>query len=234
MMDRKTAIFRRVANLIWNNECPVCGELIEWDKLLCDDCKEKLPYNDKDICKICGKKECLDHSAIRFDAVYTLMRYEEPIVSAIYDLKNGLILNLAEFSAIEIVKTMKEEGITSEIDLVTAVPMHWLKKEDKNIDQAEVIAKYVAHELEKPLDLTILKKKIGFQVQHRKNTSERKDFAERMFYISPKHPDIRGKTIVLCDDVYTTGATFNKCTELLKELGAAKVIALAIANTERK
>ena len=233
MMDRKTAIFRKYASLIWPTQCPICGEILEYDGLLCDDCIDNLPYNDEKICPVCGKKQCLDHSAIHFDAVYTLVQYEYPVITAIYDLKDGLILNLAEYASVEIAKRMKADGIAEQVDLVTAVPMYWLKKEDKSINQAEAIARYMARELEKPYDFSLLKKKRGFQVQHKKSVSDRRAFADKVFYISPKHNDIKGKTVVLCDDVYTTGATLNSCTDLLKELGAEKVIVMAIANTEK-
>ena len=233
MMDRKTAIFRRCANIIWNNVCPICGELLEYDGLLCDKCIEELPYNNDKICPVCGKTICFDHSQILFDAVYTLVKYEEPVVNSIYDLKEGRILNLAEYAAVEIANKMKEDGTAEKVELVTAVPMHWLKKEDKNINQAEAVAKFMARELEKPLDLTLLKKHRGYQVQHKKKASDRREYANKKFYISPKHSDISGKTVLLCDDVYTTGATFNRCTELLKQMGAEKVIVMAIANTEK-
>ncbi|MBQ6634578.1 MAG: ComF family protein [Ruminococcus sp.] len=231
MTDRKKMMLRRAANIIWTNECPVCHKLLEWDELLCEDCSNKLDITDLKLCPICSKQTCLDHTALKFSRVYAQCLYEDSVVNAIYDLKNGLTLNLAEYAAKELSLQMKEDGTARQIDLVTSVPMHFLKKQDKNINDADKLAKFFSSELDKPCDLKLLGKKRTKTVQHRLTAAQRKENAERSFFILPKHADITGKTLLLCDDVYTTGSTLNTCAGLLLEMGADEVICAAIATT---
>ncbi len=231
MTDRKRMMLRRAANIIWTNECPVCHKLLEWDELLCEDCSNKLDITDLKLCPICSKQTCLDHTALKFSRVYAQCLYEDSVVNAIYDLKNGLTLNLAEYAAAELCKQMKEDGTLRQIDIVTSVPMHFLKKQDKNINDADKMAKMFSRTLGKPCELKLLGKKRTGTAQHRLTAAERKLNAEKSFYILPKHKDITGKTLLLCDDVYTTGSTLNTCAGLLLEMGASEVICAVIATT---
>ena len=59
----------------------------------------------------------------------------------------------------------------------------------------------------------------------------RKTHAEEIYFSLSDHADIKGKNILLFDDVYTTGATLNVCSRLLKEMGEKKVFCAAIATT---
>ncbi|MBR1423423.1 MAG: ComF family protein [Ruminococcus sp.] len=231
-MTERSMIYKYLINIVFPNVCPICGKIIEWDELLCADCIEKLPYNDDKLCSVCGKRRCREHSLITFDGVYTLVRYEEPVISAIYELKNGESLNLSEFAALKLAAEIKKDGIADKIDIVTSVPMNWRKKSDKGINHADKTAGFMAAELKKPLGLFLLKKRRDKTVQHKLAPEERMSHANDVFRISNKHIDIKGKSVLICDDVYTTGATFNRCASLLKQMGADKVYCMAIANTE--
>ena len=231
-MTDRSRIYKYLINIVFPNVCPVCGKLIKWDGLLCDECAGRLPYNDDDLCSVCGKRMCRDHSAITFDGVYTLVRYEGPVITAIYALKNGESLNLAEFAAEKLAERIKSDDLADKIDIVTSVPMHRRKKKDKGINHADKTAGFMARELGKPKVLSLLKKKKDKKVQHKLSADERAAHANSVFYAADKHRDIKGKTVLLCDDVYTTGATFNRCASLLKQMGAEKVYCMAVANTE--
>lgn len=115
-------------------------------------------------------------------------------------------------------------------DLVMAVPMHWLKRWARGFNQAELLAKPVAHRLGVPLARNLKRRKLG-------KSQAGLDFADRMtnlknaFYL--RHPEqLAGRRILLVDDVFTTGATLRSAASLLKQAGARRVCALALARAE--
>jgi competence protein ComFC len=76
----------------------------------------------------------------------------------------------------------------------------------------------------------ILFKMTVMSIQHELSAEERKENVKNLYYFK-YNDEITGKTILLCDDVLTTGSTADKCSELLKECGAEMVIVAAAATT---
>lgn len=91
------------------------------------------------------------------------------------------------------------------------------------------MTKELARRLGSVSDTSIICKAYSSKFQHSLNKEERAVNAERVFYSSGKRID--GKTVLLCDDITTTGSTMIKCGKLLKELGASRVDAAAGAVT---
>lgn len=230
-MANKRWIYKYLIDFIYPNRCPICGKFIRWDKLICDDCEKVLPLHNESLCEKCGKDKCLDHDQLYFDGIFTLMRYEDSGKEAIYRLKYDRELNFAEYSAEKLCEVLTDKKLDSKIDCITAVPMNKSKKLERGYNQAERLAHFVAVKLKKPENHKLICRTADTAEQHTLSADERKAYAERIFYPSGNHSDIKGKTLLLCDDVYTTGSTMNACSKILKESGAEKIYCIAIATT---
>ncbi len=126
---------------------------------------------------------------------------------------------------------MAEELTFDDIDLVTCVPMSKTKLLDRKYNQAEVFAKHMSKRLGKSFNGKLLQRKHNNIEQHMLSSEQRRENAENVYHIHNKYNDIKGKNILICDDVITTGATMSKCIRLLKEMGADKVYVAAICTT---
>lgn len=117
----------------------------------------------------------------------------------------------------------------AEIDLILPVPLHFRKYFSRGYNQAEVLAAALSERTKIPCRTRLLRRKQGTATQTFLSATARRKNVRNVFHVrDPKH-ELAGKTILLIDDVVTTGATLNECARLLKEAGARAVHCLTAA-----
>ncbi len=212
-------------DILYPNRCPFCNEIIMWNETVCGSCADKLvPANDK-ICHKCGGDPCVCGRPNKFDSVYAAVFFgDENVSNAVYDFKRTGMSNLAEYTAETVCKYIDKA------DLVTGVPMGKRKMRDRGHNQADILAKCIGEYLDISVGKNVLHKIDTEEEQHHFSEEERAERVRDLFYGS--NTDLSGKTVILCDDVMTTGSTVNRCAELLKEMGAEKVIVCVSAVTK--
>lgn len=218
-------------DMLFPNRCPCCKKVISWDVQVCEQCRSTLPYLDETPWQL-RYPDGVGGDKILFDYAVSAFSYESPAVEGIYCLKGGRGTNFARFSVGIICDKLENDGITA--DIITCVPMAKKKKKYRGYNQAEVIAGYLSRSTGIECDFKLLKRKPVSLEQHTLNASERHRLADEIYYINSEHCDISGKSIIICDDVFTTGATMNKCAGLLKSIGAKAVYCATICCTEKK
>ncbi|GHU49508.1 hypothetical protein FACS1894127_2890 [Clostridia bacterium] len=110
------------------------------------------------------------------------------------------------------------------IDLVLPVPMYPEKEKKRGYNQADVIGRSLAKKLGLPYDDAILKRERNTGAMSGLKSSDRAENIRGAFRILPHRADlIRGKRLLLTDDIYTTGSTINECADVLKTAGASEV-----------
>ncbi|MBE6872986.1 MAG: ComF family protein [Ruminococcus albus] len=212
-------LYKYIIDLVMPNSCPFCGKLLIWDRLLCDDCEADMPEKFREELKIGN-----------VDGAVGAFYYEDKIIGQIYSLKRGgNVNNFAELSSRIIAERLTEQGISDKIDIVTAVPMYLVKKLTRGRNQAELLAGFVADAISKRTDFSLLARRKDTTEQHKLEKAERLKHAEEVYAMNRKHTDISGKTVLICDDVITTGATIGVCAKVLKTAGAAEVYACSAA-----
>lgn len=115
-----------------------------------------------------------------------------------------------------------------EIDLIVPVPLHPKKLRERQFNQSEVLASYLAKRLDKKIVKDKVKRIKYTMPQTELKRDERIKNVDGAFLAKDGH-DLKGKTILLIDDVFTTGATLHECAKALKNAGAKKVVAFALA-----
>ena len=217
-------------DIVFPNRCPFCGDFIMWDKHICGKCEENLQNANDIICRKCGKDKCVcGREKFHYDMVFAAFIYNEELVSsAIYRFKKTGEMNIAEYTVNDIALRIKRENIPVP-DIIVPVPMGRKKRRRRGHNQAELLAKCIGKRLGIPVRSDILFKYDTKDEQHLHNAEERQERVKTLFYAGKA--DLSGMTVMLCDDVMTTGATINECAELLKRLGAECVISAVCAVT---
>ena len=216
-------LIQNLLDLIYPPRCMFCHSFLRRDeKAICRSCREHLPLLDEKNRQISLKG---------IPACSSLFRYEGDARQAILRYKfHGLSFYSREFAS------LMAENLTSEelsCDVITWVPLSKKRKRTRGYDQAQLLAKELASEIHVPCSCLLVKKRNAAPQSGSGGREERKANIRDAYRIKDG-ADIRGKTILLIDDIVTTGATLEECAAVLLSAGAACVKALTIARTEKK
>ncbi|MGN0632822.1 MAG: ComF family protein [Oscillospiraceae bacterium] len=213
-------------DIFFPNRCASCDAVIEWDKVLCGECEDALEYIEERPWQALFPSE-INGEAPFFDAAEALFWYKGAAKDAVLGLKYRKAANFAEYAG-ERLSEKLDNDIIGVIDLVTAVPMHSSKKKSRGYNQAELIAQSISKHMNIPYKNDILVHKRSSVEQHSLKGDERNKAAEKTYSVKDDGISLDGKCVLICDDVFTTGSTLNKCSGLLKQAGAKRVIAASV------
>jgi len=204
--------------LFTGNYCPVCGKMIETDRPLCKDCTKSAAYSPyKQV--LSGGFECI--SAFEHYGTFRkiMLDYKYYGHKEYYDNYAMILCELINKYYDQI-----------KFDHYTAVPSYGEQKK-YGFEKVRSIAKETAH-LQKVKYRQLLIQEKQSKKQHLLTGEERTENVKDIFGIAPK-TNIKGKTILIFDDVVTTGSTLNECCKILKENGAQKVCCITVNHAEK-
>ncbi len=219
--------------------CCKCGKYTE-NQGLCSDCWSKIHWISEPLCQICGKPfeidigiNCTDCSYEKpiFDHARAVFEYDDNSKSIILKFKHSD----ATFLGKQLAQWMYRVGETllKKADLIIPVPIHFFKRLKRKYNQTEILATYLAKLSEKTYEPRILRKNNPSRSQEGLTKLQRKENVKDSFEIDKKYaPLLKEKTVVLVDDVLTTGATVNECARILKKHGAKSIFVLTIARVQ--
>lgn len=224
-----TRLFRYILDIFYPNRCPCCMKVIKWDDLLCDGCIKKLEDISAELCPYCGKKQCICKNGLHYDRCISLCYYDGIVKDGIINLKLNNATNFAQYFAEKLCSHINEENLVDTIDFVTSVPMTDLKKARRGYNQAELFAKLTADILNKEYKGNVLIKTDKHLSQHTLSAHQRRESVKGAF--AANDINIKNSTVLLCDDIITTGSTLDECAILLKKMGVKTVICVTMATT---
>jgi ComF family protein len=198
-------------DLIFPPRCAGCGKV---GVMLCRACADRLcvaPELSRDIRPLAG--------------LQTALAYAEPLRQVIHNFKYKNQPRLAPVLASYVQKAYDAKKWPA--TLITAVPMDTERQRERGYNQAALLAAALAARLDIPCDPTLLIKTRHTEQQAHLSAHERWVNVEGAFRADPVR--VSGQSIIIVDDVVTTGATLRQCATALLGAGAARVWALTVA-----
>ncbi len=128
---------------------------------------------------------------------------------------------------------MKSSGLYDDIDLVVPVPLHYRKQLRRGYNQSTYLAEGIARELGVAVDGRALRRSRNNPSQVRRMHSERWEGVGGLFEVRHKER-LAGRSILLVDDVFTTGATMTACIEAIRRAAPDCRISAAVLAVSRK
>ncbi len=196
-----------------------------------------MPVIKGERCRYCGAEksrcDCKKHK-FGYDGITAPFYYENGIKACVRRLKFGNRMFLANILAKDMAKCVKEDFDHIHFDFVCYVPFSKVQKIKRNYNQSELLAESLSKELSLPLN-SVMVKCFETKAQHTMSARQRKGNVFGVYDIK-SWADVTGKTILLVDDVKTSGSTLDDCASILKIRGAKEVYCatIAIANFKKE
>ena len=209
----------RLEAIFFPNKCPFCDDIIKYDEIMCKNCERKVEIS------LHRRREVIDCGG-RLQ-IFSPFLYKDPIKSAIYKLKFREKRNYGRNLGAIMAMTCRRGFFKDKIDYITSVPLHKKRLNERGYNQSKLLAKSVSKEINVPYAEFLIKVKNN-KIQHEIPFVMRKENV-RGAYKAKRVENLKDKTILICDDVVTTGSTMAECALTLLEAGAEKVLGLSLA-----
>jgi ComF family protein len=237
---------RRIAtsilDLLLPPRCLACGTTVGTTGTLCGPCWRGMTFLGEPCCACCGLPfefapggAALCGACARFHPIFerarAAMRYDEDSRRLILAFKHGDRLHLAPAFG----GWMRRAGaeMLADADLLVPVPLHWTRLFARRCNQAAVLAHAIHAAGGPPVGADWLVRRRRTPSQGKRNAAARERNVKSAFAVKPGR-SVKGRKIVLIDDVFTTGATVGECARVLRRAGAARVDVLTLARTVRQ
>lgn len=211
------------------------NKLIFPTKDLCFFCKDDTPYIEHFLCSECRSRLEEIHRPYKLESDFIKDSY----VSLFYNNFTRDFFHKFKFQdksylyapfSSYLLKTVEENEI-EDFDCLVYVPIHWRKEARRGYNQAFLLANELGKYLDKPVLNKVLVKSKWTKEQNKLSSQARRHNLDNSFSI--KNPElIRGKKILLIDDLVTTGTTLSLCAKELVRAGADNVTGLVLISTK--
>ncbi len=222
-------LFEKIANIIYPPKCIFCKKPLGNDIALhiCSACYAKLPFSGEMLLPV------LEHETdSQCDGVVSVFQYagmvKDSLIRFKFYNKPSYYRTFARLLAYKLKKIMD----VKQVDMVISIPLHRQKEFARGYNQAYLLSRALAWELQLPEGSSLLKRQKYTNSQSLLNRQNRQENIKGAFLVHMPEK-VEGKSILLVDDILTTGSTLEECGRMLKQAGATKVTAAVVA-TGRK
>jgi ComF family protein len=223
--------------------CLGCGEIVATPGALCGQCWPRFNFIAAPHCERCGVPfaeniaglarcaACLARPP-RFRRARAALVYDDRSRRVVLPLKHGDRTDIARACGAWMARAGAE--LVASADVVAPVPLHWRRLFTRRYNQAALLALRVAEGSEAVLAPDLLRRARWTGSQAGLKAAERRRNVRQAFEVQPRwQAKLAGLTVLLVDDVLTTGATVDACVRALQKAGAAHVDVLTLARVVR-
>ncbi|MDR1958696.1 MAG: ComF family protein [Planctomycetaceae bacterium] len=242
--------FTTAANLLCPPFCVFCEEMLDGAGdgiFLCGNCQKKFTMPAQRFCVRCGssitpppmepvlpycvKCQTLDFA---FSRVIVLGEYGFELREAILKMKTDKPGHLAVNMAKLFIRERREQILQADADLVVPVPMHFLRRFQRGVNSPVLFAQELAEVFRIPPGVSCVTRNRYTKPQFRLNADQRRRNVRGAFTCRYRPDKIRGKKILLVDDIITTRSTCHEIATVLRAAGAKSVTVAVLASAEGK
>ncbi|NLM49560.1 MAG: ComF family protein [Clostridiaceae bacterium] len=233
--------FENLISLLFPPRCCFCGGIMgEGSKVfICKSCDSKITYTYEKHCQICcaplkggfSLNTCAFCNRRRphYKKAFVPLIYEDLVRKSIIRYKFRGKISYSKTFAFLIADKIIGENFSEGFDIVTSIPQNPAQSFFRGFNPARLLAKEVALFFNAPY-MDTLNRSFRSKKQSRLKYKERLENAKKS-YSFKKSANIKGKIVLLVDDILTTGATLDTCAKILLDNGAKEVYVAALART---
>ena len=226
-----------IKDVIYPRRCPFCDGLLEFGgRKICRECSGKLIYVGDEYCRRCGRpltdenaEYCRDctRGIHLFDRGVSLYVYNDVTRSAIFRFKYSNRREYADFFAADIFRKLGNELMQFRADALIPVPLYKDKLKKRGFNQAELIAAGLSGLLGIKVRNDVIERTRATRPQKALSRAERQKNLKRSFKITGNV--VKLNTVIIVDDIYTTGSTMDEMAHTLKSAGIERVFFVTLA-----
>lgn len=214
-------VFSGLLELLFPPKCVICHRVLRMGKTgLCEDCAGKLPGQESEI------------KGTFFSRCVVSLHYEKEIRDAVHRFKFGDQSGYATAFGQIMAETIGKH-LSGQYDLITWVPVSRQRLKERGYDQSMLLAMAVALALDDVAVETLKKPRDNEKQSSLTDAKQRKENVKDAYEATDPEL-IRGKRILLIDDVITTGSTMEEASRTLLRAGASSVMGAALARPLKK
>ena len=222
-------------SFLFPKRCPICDEIIESGKLICDKCIRIPRRVTGERCFMCSKhldspyaEYCPDCEKHKKNFLRGIALYEyDSVKDSINSFKNNARPEYAEFYADQIVRYLSDIIKTFDADVLVPIPLHPAKFKKRGYNQSELLANELSKRLSIPVETHLLERTKKTKDQKKLSGNQRLKNTVGAFHM-PQN-GVKYKKIILVDDVYTTGATLDEASRTLISGGLKDIYFITVA-----
>lgn len=247
----RSTLLDNFASVLFPADCRVCGDpLCGFSRIpVCDSCWKNLPLQSGSLCPCCGESlGIVEDEALCRRCRLAAPAFEKAVAHGLYSGIMRSLLHLLKYDGIRPVAERFGNHIALQLAalsnlpvsmVVVPVPLFAARQWQRGFNQAELLARATVRamrnqrpEWEGRLAGRVLRRQRATESQAGLSLSERRRNLRGAFFVS--EPDtVKGRDVLLIDDIYTTGATARACAQVLRKAGAASVWVATAARAQR-
>ena len=222
-------------DLLFPPRCHICDiqMAVQRQSCICADCFTQLDYIQSPLCIRCGSQfeifsgakdrycsDCLQDMP-SFDTARSLLRYRSPLPGLLHRLKyraDSSVIGAIEAILAYNAKIWEQQ----KCELIIPVPLHAKRLRQRGFNQSQLLARLAFSGFQEKIAINLLLRAKNTTSQTGLSGLERRRNLKDAFFVTSTNM-VKGRSVWLVDDVFTTGTTVSECSKILKKNGASEV-----------